>query len=67
LRGEPIVCTPKDALSTFIRCQIDVLVLEDFVLERSGIPSFWEVLGQYDESAAVDPNRVVNHSVYTLL
>jgi carbamoyltransferase len=67
LRGEPIVCTPKDALSTFIRCQIDLLVLEDFVLERSGIPSFWEVLGQYDEGAVADPNRIVNHSVYTLL
>lgn len=67
MRGEPIVCTPNDALSCFIRSHIDVLVLEDFALERSGIPSFWEVLGQFGEKPGVDPNRAVAHNVYTLL
>ena len=67
MRGEPIVCTPNDALSCFIRSHIDVLVLEDFALERSGIPAFWEVLGQFGEKAGVDPNRAVAHTVYTLL
>ena len=45
LRGEPIVCTPADAVRCFIRSQIDLLVVEDFVLDRSGIPSFWEAPG----------------------
>jgi len=66
LRGEPIVCTPYDALLCFIRSQIDLLVVEDFVLDRAGMPSFWEVAGLRHE-AMPDPNRVVEHSVYTLL
>jgi carbamoyltransferase len=41
MRGEPIVCTPVDALICFIRSQIDTLVLEDFVLDREAIPASW--------------------------
>lgn len=33
--GEPIVCSPEDALSTFMRSELDVLVLDDYVLERT--------------------------------
>jgi carbamoyltransferase len=66
LRGEPIVCTPYDALLCFIRSHIDLLVVGDFVLDRAGMPSFWEVAGLRHE-AKPDPNRVVEHSVYTLL
>jgi carbamoyltransferase len=32
VRGEPIVCTPKDAYQCFMRTDIDILVLENFVL-----------------------------------
>ena len=69
VRGEPIVCTPVDAVRCFNRCQIDMLVLEDFVLERSGIPSFWEGLGHFagQMSSMPDRSRVVEHSVYTML
>ena len=35
VRGEPIVCTPEDAYRCFMRTGIDVLVLEDFVLEKT--------------------------------
>src|SRR5262249_12778676 len=35
LDGEPIVCTPLDALICFIRSEIDALVLEDFLIDRS--------------------------------
>jgi carbamoyltransferase len=35
VRGEPIVCTPKDAYRCFMRTDIDLLVLEDFVLEKT--------------------------------
>jgi carbamoyltransferase len=67
MRGEPIVCTPADAVKCFSRSQIDLLVVEDFVLERSGIPSFWEGLGHFAGKTLPDANRVVEHSVYTLL
>jgi carbamoyltransferase len=35
VRGEPIVCTPDDAYRCFMRTNIDVLVLENFVLEKA--------------------------------
>ena len=34
LRGEPIVCTPEDAYRCFMRTEMDVLVLNDFVLHK---------------------------------
>ncbi|NQT90738.1 MAG: carbamoyltransferase [Candidatus Omnitrophica bacterium] len=34
LRGEPIACTPEDAISCFKRSDMDSLVLEDFAVER---------------------------------
>jgi carbamoyltransferase len=34
LRGEPIVNTPADALSTFARSGIDSLYLGDFVIRK---------------------------------
>ena len=35
VRGEPIVCTPEDAYRCFMRTNMDALVLENFVLEKS--------------------------------
>ena len=32
VRGEPIVCTPEDAYRCFMRTDMDVLVLENFIL-----------------------------------
>ena len=34
VRGEPIVCTPEEAYTCFMRTEMDCLVLEDFVLEK---------------------------------
>jgi carbamoyltransferase len=34
LRGEPIVCSPEDAVSTFQRSRMDALVLGNLVVER---------------------------------
>ena len=67
LRGEPIVCNPMNALRTFLRSQIDVLVIEDFALERSGIPNHWEAMESFAERSPLDPSRVVEHSIYTML
>lgn len=32
VRGEPIVCTPEDAFRCFMRTEMDVLVLENYIL-----------------------------------
>ena len=43
VRGEPIVCTPENAYTCFMRTEMDALVIEDFVLEK----------GEQDEKAFV--------------
>ncbi|XPV80800.1 MAG: carbamoyltransferase C-terminal domain-containing protein [Halarcobacter sp.] len=35
VRGEPIVCSPKDSYICFMRTGIDILVLEDFILYKT--------------------------------
>jgi len=35
VRGEPIVCSPEDAYRCFMRTEMDLLVLENCVLEKS--------------------------------
>src|ERR1044071_7158572 len=39
VRGEPIVCTPKDAYRCFMRTEMDTLVLGSFVLEKAKQPA----------------------------
>ena len=34
VRGEPIVCTPKDAYTCFMRTDMDYLVLDRFLLDK---------------------------------
>jgi carbamoyltransferase len=64
VKGEPIVCTPEDALLCFARSKIDVLVLEDFVIDRVGLAAHWE------RSAArvpVSSMLEASHKVYAML
>lgn len=35
VRGEPIVCTPQDAVRCFMKTEMDILVLENFILYKS--------------------------------
>ena len=35
LKGEPIVATPADALSTFSRSGMDLLVLDDWIIQKA--------------------------------
>ena len=35
VRGEPIVCTPEDAYRCFMRTEMDALVVENFVLQKT--------------------------------
>jgi carbamoyltransferase len=39
VRGEPIVCSPADAYRCFMRTEMDFLVLENFVLDKSKQPA----------------------------
>jgi carbamoyltransferase len=64
VRGEPIVCTPVDALLCFIRSDLDCLVMEDLVLGRDGIPEAW-LDWFHDTTPRME--RGVADSVYTLL
>jgi len=38
VRGEPIVCRPEEAFNCFLNTNMDVLVLEDFLLVKSDQP-----------------------------
>lgn len=40
VRGEPIVCSPKEAYECFMRTDMDVLVLENFILYKEEQPAF---------------------------
>jgi carbamoyltransferase len=39
LSDEPIVCTPVDALRTFLRSSLDLLCIEDFVIDAKAVPA----------------------------
>jgi len=40
VRGEPIVCTAEDAYRCFMRTEMDYLVLENYILEKSSQPAW---------------------------
>ncbi|HEX2046199.1 MAG TPA: carbamoyltransferase C-terminal domain-containing protein [Acidimicrobiales bacterium] len=63
LRGEPIVCTPLDALLCFVRTDLDCLVLGDVLVERSALPSSW--LEWFRDRPPPTPRTA--HEVYALL
>ncbi len=55
IRGEPIVCTPEDAMRCFWGTDMDVLVLENFVIRRVAQTNAPEVdRDQYLSSFALD-------------
>ena len=37
LRGEPIVCTPQDAISTFQRSGLDFLAIDEFIVPKEEV------------------------------
>ena len=47
VRGEPIVCTPQDAYHCFMGTEMDVLVIEDYVLLKEEQPEG----GEFDRKA----------------
>ena len=61
LRGEPIVCSIMDAISTFGHSDMDALVLEDLLFDKNDIPAPWKI---YSRTPAQKPQDYV---VYTML
>lgn len=45
VRGEPIICSPEDAYRCFMRTEMDVLVIEDFMLLKEVQPEWQEKEG----------------------
>lgn len=53
VRGEPIVCSPQDAHTCFMRTQIDALVLGPFVLYKEDQPN-WEETANWKQEFQLD-------------
>jgi carbamoyltransferase len=53
VRGEPIVCTPRDAYTCFMRTEMDNLVLGSYLLEKSEQPP-WAEQGDWRETYGLD-------------
>lgn len=52
VRGEPIVCSPEDAYICFMRTEMDVLVINDFIFYKEDQPE-WKEKG-WREKVGVD-------------
>jgi carbamoyltransferase len=63
VRGEPIVCTPEDAIICFVRAGIDALVLGDFLIDRDGVSSAMST----SVRALSSRSRAGSHRVYTFV
>ncbi len=53
VRGEPIVCSPQDSYRCFMRTEIDVLAIENFILLKEEQPQFsdkedWQKIYELD-------------------
>ena len=67
VRGEPVICSPLDAIICFVRARIDYLVLGEFVLDQRQVPEFWKI-GVSNRPIKKDNDpRAVGHAVYTFL
>jgi carbamoyltransferase len=53
VRGEPIVCSPEDAYKCFMRTEMDYLVVNNFLLEKTQQPD-WENRSKWTEKFKLD-------------
>jgi carbamoyltransferase len=53
VRGEPIICSPQDAYRCFMRTEMDVLVIEDFMLLKEEQPP-WKEGDEWREELELD-------------
>jgi carbamoyltransferase len=69
VKGEPIVCSPEDALLCFINTDIDCLVLEDYIIDRyENFPPEEGRLQLLNELLPQQQRRqMISHDVYTFI
>lgn len=67
VKGEPIVCSHEDAIKCFITTNIDCLVLEDFIIDRSenSLDTLELILQLYDFEKR--KRTGIRHDVYTFV
>lgn len=65
VRGEPIVCTPEDALKCFVKTQIDYLVVGDYLIARedNDLDTLATLLNAFEQPRA----SAIRHDVYTFM
>ncbi|PCC14202.1 MULTISPECIES: carbamoyltransferase family protein [unclassified Pseudoalteromonas] len=67
VRGEPIVTSAVECIICFIRANIDILVLDDFVIAQDDIPSMWRRAVENTPVVPPRKNAAPGHLVYTFL
>jgi len=70
VRGEPIVCSPIDALFCFAQAELDLLVLEDYLLDRKDLPPNWSQLLNAWRSPPGNSSRArsaISENLYTFV
>jgi len=65
IKGEPIVCSPEDALRCFITTDIDCLVMGDFIIDRK--ENELEILKLILEKDTLANEKHISHDVYTFV
>ena len=53
VRGEPVVCSPRDAWRCFMRTHLDALVLYPFLLHKAGQPA-WQESSEWQQDYPLD-------------
>lgn len=56
VRGEPIVCSPEDALRCFLATDMDLLVLENFIVQKQKIKNLPTAAEKAEHLAAFAPD-----------
>ena len=69
--GEPIVCSPVDALFCFANAGLDVLAIEDIIIYRQDLPALWQKLlpqwERYERSRFSQKKAPLEDDLYTFV
>jgi carbamoyltransferase len=60
VRGEPIVCTPRDAYRCFMKTEMDFLVMEDILLDKRAQNGSSALENQEEETPPSETEKVTN-------
>jgi carbamoyltransferase len=53
VRGEPIVCTPEDSYRCFMRTEMDYLVINNYLFQKTSQPE-WNQKDNWQEEFVLD-------------